>query len=57
MILIDRKRLREMIPLSKSTILRMEKRGEFPARRRIGSKVAWLGSEINQWIEDTARKD
>lgn len=37
--------------VSISTISRMEKRGEFPQRRRIGVKtVGWLESEVMEWL-------
>jgi prophage regulatory protein len=37
--------------MSISTISRMEKRGEFPKRRRLGVKIiGWLESEIAEWI-------
>jgi|RhiMetdeSRZDD1v2_1073273.scaffolds.fasta_scaffold1299266_2 prophage regulatory protein len=38
--------------LSRPSIYRYMKRGQFPARRRIGpNRVAWLASEILAWIE------
>ena len=41
------------IKLSDTTIWRMEKRGQFPPRRRIGpNRVAWLKSEIEDWMAD-----
>lgn len=37
--------------LSRTTIWRRERKGEFPARRQIGGGiVAWLSSEVNEWI-------
>jgi len=37
--------------LGRTTLWRMEKRGEFPARRRItGNIIGWLASEIEEWI-------
>lgn len=39
--------------ISRVTARQMEKRGEFPRRRRVGAqKVAWLFSEIQQWIAE-----
>ena len=40
--------------LSESTIDRLERTGQFPARRRIGPKVAvgWLESEILNWLKN-----
>lgn len=37
--------------LSRTAIYEMEARGEFPRRRRIGTRhIAWLESEIDAWI-------
>lgn len=42
----------ERVQLSDTTIWRMEKRGDFPRRRRIsGNAVAWRSDEIDAWIE------
>ena len=54
-ILIDRKKLHSIIPLSERTIYNMEQRGEFPRRIVLTSRsVAWDLAEIEAWIE--ARK-
>lgn len=54
-ILINRKRLLAMIPLSERTIFNMERRGEFPQRIALTRRnVAWDLAEIEAWIE--ARK-
>lgn len=54
-ILINRKKLLSMIPLSERTIFNMEQRGEFPRRIALTSRnVAWELEEIEAWIE--ARK-
>ncbi len=38
--------------LSRSTRYRMEKRGEFPKRRKISpGRIAWVESEIIKWLE------
>lgn len=43
----------ERIGVSWVTILRWEKQGLFPRRRKIGPRlVAWLESEVDQWIAD-----
>lgn len=40
-----------MLNVSHMTIYRLEKRGEFPARRKItGKKVGWLLSEVREWM-------
>ncbi len=44
-------RLREMTGLSRTTIWRLESRGEFPRRRRLtGNTVAWIEEEVLEWI-------
>ncbi len=54
-ILINRKKLLSMIPLSERTIFNMEQRGEFPRRIALTSRnVAWELKEVEAWIE--ARK-
>lgn len=41
----------EMIGLSRSTIWRMEREGQFPKRVRIGAKsVAWRLSDLLAWM-------
>lgn len=42
----------EKVGLSRPTIWRMERAGEFPRRRKLGSNsVAWLEHEIDEWME------
>lgn len=54
-VLINRKKLLEIVPLSTRTIYNMEKRGEFPRRIALTSRnIAWDLSEVEAWIE--ARK-
>lgn len=54
-ILINRKKLHSIIPLSERTIFNMEQRGEFPRRIALTSRnVAWDLCEVEAWIE--ARK-
>lgn len=51
-ILINRKKLHTIIPLSERTIYNMEQRGEFPRRIVLTSRsVAWDLAEIEAWIE------
>jgi prophage regulatory protein len=39
--------------LGRTTLWRWEKEGRFPPRRRIGNgTVAWLESEVEEWIQD-----
>lgn len=51
-VLINRKKLLAMIPLSERTIFNMEQRGEFPRRIALTSRnVAWDLGEVEEWIE------
>lgn len=50
--LVSKKRVMELTSLSDTTIWRMEKKGDFPKRRQISrNRVAWLFSDIKQWLE------
>lgn len=41
------------ITLSNTTLLRLEARGRFPRRVRIGgTTVAWLMSELSDWLAE-----
>jgi prophage regulatory protein len=49
--LILRDDLKRLVPLSVTTIWRMERRGEFPRRIAISPKrVAWRRNEIEAWL-------
>ena len=50
--------VREITGLNSVTRWRMEKRGEFPARRRISTnRVGWLQSELREWMESRPVSD
>ena len=50
--LILRDERKRLVPLSDTTVWRMERRGEFPRRIAISTKrVAWRRSEIEHWLE------
>jgi prophage regulatory protein len=50
--LINRRTLLAMIPLSDRAIFNMEKRGDFPRRIVLTSRnVAWDLAEVEDWIE------
>jgi prophage regulatory protein len=41
----------ERVGLSRTTLWRMERAGDFPARRIVGGGVVgWVESEVDQWI-------
>ena len=49
---IDRHELKKLVPYSFTHIGRLERRGLFPKRVRLGpNRVGWLLSEIQAWIE------
>nr|WP_248455900.1 AlpA family phage regulatory protein [Sphingopyxis sp. MSC1_008] len=48
---IRRHQLREMVPLSDSTIFEMERRGEFPRRYALSPRtVVWNLAEVEAWL-------
>jgi prophage regulatory protein len=50
-VLINRKQLLKKVPLCERTILDMEKRGDFPKRFSVTSRlVAWDLGEVDDWI-------
>jgi len=52
-VLINRRRLHEIVPLSHRTIFDMEQRGEFPLRFTLTPRrVAWDLAEVEQWMAD-----
>jgi prophage regulatory protein len=43
--------VRTITGLSRSTIFRLEREGNFPKRRRLSAKaVGWVASEIHDWL-------
>jgi prophage regulatory protein len=49
--LISRSERKRLVPISDSTIWRMERRGEFPRRIALSPhRVAWRRSEIESWL-------
>jgi len=48
----------ERTGLSRSTIWRLERRGEFPKHRRIAPNiVAWSEHEVSRWIDERLGSD
>lgn len=42
----------QRIPYSQTQLRRLEAKGSFPKRIRIGAnRVAWVRAEIDQWVE------
>ena len=49
--LLGHQDVQDVTGLGKTTIQRMEARGEFPRRRQIARKrVGWLASEVDEWM-------
>ena len=50
---VRRAQLRNIVPMSDTTIYEMEQRGEFPRRFYLTSRCACLDlSEVEQWLEN-----
>ena len=44
--------INKLIPYSQNHLRRLEAKGQFPKRIRIGeNRVAWLRAEVDNWIE------
>ena len=53
--IIDKHERQRLVPYSHMQIWRLEKKGKFPKRVKLGpSRVGWVESEVIAWIE--ARK-
>lgn len=55
--IITKKELRLLVPFSPQYVLKLEKRGQFPKRIRIGERrVGWWLHEVLAWIEERQRR-
>lgn len=43
-------RVEEKLDVSRSTLLRLIARGEFPPPKKIGSNNFWLESDVDAWL-------
>jgi prophage regulatory protein len=51
--LVPFREVAQRVALSRSTIWRMERAGQFPKRRRLSvNKVAWWEPEIEEWLQN-----
>lgn len=51
------KEIKRLTGLSRSTLVRLEREGLFPSRRRIGqSAVGWLEREVVDWLDSRPRE-
>ena len=54
---LRRKEIKKITGLSDATLWRHERDGKFPKRRHIGPRsVAWLESEISEWMKSCQQK-
>ena len=50
------KQVMDMTGLSRTTIWRLEKDGEFPKRRQLGiRRIGWIESEVLDWMESRSQ--
>lgn len=50
--MLKRSEMLKLVGLGYSTVWRLEKAGNFPARRKLSAgRVAWRLSEIQEWID------
>lgn len=49
--IVDKRRLRDLVPYSPQHIARLEKDGKFPQRVQLGPcRVGWLLQDVENWI-------
>lgn len=54
---LSRDQLAALVPYSLNHIARLERRGEFPKRVKLGpARVGWLEAEVDAWIEARMRE-
>lgn len=50
--------VQQRVPYSRSSIYQLAKQGKFPKPLSLGARaVAWLESDIDEWIEERMRKN
>lgn len=50
--LIKQQKVEKKLDVSRSTLIRMWLRGEFPAPKKIGHNNFWLEAEVDAWIAE-----
>ena len=50
--LIGFKELLVLVPYTRASIYRLMAAGKFPKSVKMGRSVAWVESEVNEWIEE-----
>ena len=55
---ITRRELRSLVPYTPQHILRLEKKGKFPKRIKVGERrVGWWLHEVMAWLEEKSAKE
>lgn len=56
---LNAREVSQLVGVSKTTLWRMERAGQFPSRRQVSpGRVAWLTSEVERWVcEAPSRKN
>ena len=55
---ITRRELRRLVPYCPQHILRLEKKGKFPKRIKVGERrVGWWLHEVMAWLDQKSGKD
>lgn len=58
LLFLNKKEVAGLVRYSCSHIQRLENRGKFPRRIRLGpSKVVWKVTDIERWLNDKARQE
>jgi predicted DNA-binding transcriptional regulator AlpA len=56
--ILDHDALLEIIPLSRTTLWRMERAGEFPRRIKVSkNRVGWFESDVAAWLDARRHHD
>lgn len=55
--LLKQVRVEKKLDVSRSTLLRLIARGEFPKPKKIGSNNFWLEQEVDAWISGKFESD
>ena len=53
--IIPGEKIHEIVPYSRTHLMRLERAGEFPKRLKLSAgRVGWLASEVEAWINERA---
>ncbi len=54
--MIGIERVLELVPVSISTLFRMERRGTFPAGREVAGRKLWFADEVARWQRNLGQR-